>query len=98
MRVAQSRSRRAPMLWKVPAQGKEGAAPSSFMTRRSTLATRRSISWAARRENVSISRRWGSAPCRIRCATRCARVLVLPDPAPAITSRADAGAAPGATP
>src|SRR5690606_1301992 len=28
----------------------------------------------------------GSAPLTIRCATRCARVLVLPDPAPAMTS------------
>jgi hypothetical protein len=36
-------------------------------------------------EPDSLGDRRGSAPLRMRCATRCARVLVLPDPAPAIT-------------
>ena len=51
-------------------------------------STRRVISAAARREKVISRMRRGSAPLTIRCATRCARVLVLPDPAPAMTSSA----------
>jgi hypothetical protein len=46
-------------------------------------STRLDISDAARRENVIRRIRWGSAPRAIRCATRWARVFVLPDPAPA---------------
>ena len=49
-------------------------------------STRRLISAAARREKVSSRMRRGSAPLTIRCATRCASVLVLPEPAPAMTS------------
>ncbi len=41
---------------------------------------------AARREKVSSRMRRGSAPLTTRCATRCASVLVLPEPAPAMTS------------
>ena len=44
------------------------------------------ISAAARREKVISRMRRGSAPLTIRCATRCASVLVLPEPAPAMTS------------
>src|SRR6185369_12642451 len=89
IRPAYSRSSRAPMLWKVPDQGRLGSAcvcgkPSAFC---STPATRRSISCAARRLKVSSIMRCGSAPWRIRLATRCASVLVLPEPAPAMTSR-----------
>ena len=62
-------------------------------TRCSTPPTRRSISWAARRLKVSSSMRCGSAPWRIRRATRCASVLVLPDPAPAMTSSGRVSAA-----
>jgi len=51
---------------------------------------RGAISDAARRENVINRMRRGSAPLTIRCATRCASVLVLPEPAPAITSRGPA--------
>ena len=47
-------------------------------------STRRIISAAARRENVSSSMRRGSAPLTMRCATRWASVLVLPEPAPAM--------------
>ena len=47
---------------------------------------RRFISTAARREKVINRMRRGSAPARIRWATRCASVLVLPVPAPAMTS------------
>ena len=88
MRPAYSRSSRAPMLWKVPHQGRLGSAcvagrPSACC---STPATRRSISCAARRLKVSSIMRCGSAPWRMRLATRCASVLVLPEPAPAITS------------
>ena len=49
-------------------------------------STRRVISAAARREKVSSRMRRGSAPLTIRCATRCASVLVLPVPAPAMIS------------
>ena len=49
--------------------------------------TRRASSAAARREKVRRRMRRGSAPLTIRWATRCARVLVLPEPAPAITRR-----------
>ena len=49
-------------------------------------STRRVISAAARRENVISRMRRGSAPLTIRWATRCASVLVLPEPAPAMTS------------
>src|SRR5580658_1887935 len=45
---------------------------------------RRRISWAARRLKVSIRMRPGSTPFMTRCATRCASVLVLPVPAPAM--------------
>ena len=38
--------------------------------------------------------RRGSAPLTIRCATRWASVLVLPDPAPAMTSSGAGDAAP----
>ena len=48
-------------------------------------STRLVISAAARRENVIRSIRRGSAPFTIRCATRCARVFVFPEPAPAMT-------------
>ena len=58
--------------------------PTAAVTMRST---RRSISAAARRENVSNRMQPGSAPLTIRWATRCARVLVLPEPAPAICCR-----------
>src|ERR1700724_3157754 len=56
----------------------------------------RAISAAARRENVSSRMRRGSAPLMIRCATLCASVLVLPEPAPAIikSGPASASAAP----
>ena len=37
--------------------------------------------------------RRGSAPLTIRCATRCASVLVLPEPAPAMISNGPPGAA-----
>src|SRR3954470_2372264 len=49
-------------------------------------STRRAISIDARREKVIKSMRCGSAPLTIRWATRWARVLVLPEPAPAMTS------------
>ena len=52
--------------------------------------TRRVISTAARRENVISRMRRGSTPLAARCTTRWASVLVLPDPAPAITRRAGA--------
>jgi len=60
--------------------------------------TRRVISSAARRENVSSRMRCGSAPFTSRCATRCASVLVLPEPAPAITSSGGPTVAPAWTP
>jgi predicted metal-binding membrane protein len=44
------------------------------------------MSTAARREKVSNRMRCASTRLTIKCATRCARVLVLPVPAPAITS------------
>jgi hypothetical protein len=59
--------------------------------------TRRVISSAARREKVSSRMRCGSAPFTTRWATRCASVLVLPEPAPAITT-SGAGAPASPTP
>ena len=50
------------------------------------LSTRWLISEAARRENVISKMRRGSTPLTIKLANRCANVLVLPDPAPAMTS------------
>src|SRR6266850_4815579 len=47
---------------------------------------RRVISIAARRVKVSNRMRSGCVPPRMRCATRWASVLVLPVPAPAMTS------------
>src|SRR6267142_3773844 len=41
------------------------------------------ISWAARRVKVSMRMRAGSTPFSTKCAVRCAKVLVLPVPAPA---------------
>ncbi len=58
----------------------------SPMTLRAIRSTRLDISDAARRENVISRMRRGSAPQTMRWATRWASVLVLPDPAPAITS------------
>src|SRR6266576_3439192 len=82
-----SRKRRAPLPWNVPAQVRASVvtpalSPKAF---REIRSTRFVISAAARRENVISRMRRGSAPLTIRWATRCARVLVLPDPAPAIT-------------
>ena len=87
MRSANSRKRRAPIAWKVPAHTSaslmgEQLAP---MTLPEIRVTRRVISAAARREKVINKMRLGSAPLTIRCATRWASVLVLPDPAPAMT-------------
>ena len=55
-------------------------------------STRRAISAAARREKVSSRMRRGSMPLTMRCATRCAKVLVLPEPAPAMISSGRASA------
>ena len=88
IRPANWRNRRAPMLWKVPAQGRLAGASIAprLSTRCSTLPARLPISVAARREKVSSKMRCGSAPATIKRATLCASVLVLPEPAPAITS------------
>ena len=92
MRSAYSRSSRAPMAWNVPAQARPAAAlvPLARLRMRSA---RRSISAAARREKVSSRMRCGSAPVMTRCATRCASVSVLPEPAPAMTSSGRGSAA-----
>jgi len=60
-------------------------------------STRRLISLAARREKVRSSIRRGSAPSTMRWATRCARVLVLPEPAPAIMRSGDGLSTPCST-
>ena len=80
------------MAWKVPAQLRPAvrAAALSPRTAPAMRSMRRVISAAARREKVISRMRRGSAPARIRCATRCASVLVLPVPAPAMTSRGPA--------
>ena len=57
-------------------------------------SARRSISAAARREKVSSRMRPGSAPLTVKCATQCAKVWVLPEPAPAMTSNGPAMFAP----
>src|SRR6266446_2103111 len=82
-----SRKSRAPMPWNVPAQVRASIitpalSPIAF---RDIRSTRFVISAAARRENVMSRIRRGSAPLTMRWATRCARVLVLPEPAPAMT-------------
>ena len=86
------------------ADGVEGAGPGQRSRQRSAVLpldrrfapkaslamrwTRRVISTAARRENVMSRIRRGSVPLAARCTTRWASVLVLPDPAPAITRSA----------
>ena len=70
------------------------AAALSPNTLRAIRSTRFVISDAARRENVIKRMRRGSAPPTIRWATRCANVLVLPDPAPAITRSGADGPSP----
>ena len=67
------------MVWDFP------PSVSSSALRRISTARRR-ISIAARRVKVSSMMRAGSTPLSTRCATRCASVLVLPVPAPAIIS------------
>ena len=77
------------MAWKVPAQVSPAvsAAARAPMTSPAIRSMRRVISAAARREKVMSRMRRGSAPSTTRCATRCASVPVLPDPAPAMTRR-----------
>src|ERR1700677_2747579 len=65
-------------------------------TLRAMRSTRFVISDAARRENVISRIRRGSAPWTIKWATRWARVLVLPEPAPAMTSSGAAANPPAA--
>src|SRR6266850_7200010 len=68
--------------WKVPDHGRRTCIASSPTMR----CARRVISIAARRLKVRSRMRCGFAPSRMRCATRCASVLVLPVPAPAMIS------------
>ena len=84
------------MPWKVPAQFSASVMTPALspITLRAIRSTRLVISAAARRENVISRMRRGSAPLTIRWATRCASVLVLPDPAPAITSNGANGPGP----
>ena len=86
------------MPWNVPAQVRASVITLALwpMTCPAIRSTRRAISAAARRENVSRRMRRGSAPLTMRCATRWARVLVLPDPAPAMTSSGAGDVAPPA--
>src|ERR1700721_3149749 len=65
-------------------------------TLRAIRSTRFVISDAARRENVINRILRGPAPWTIRWATRWARVLVLPEPAPAMTSSGAAANPPAA--
>ncbi len=67
------------MLWLMPPRG-------SLSAVRVMSCARRRISVAARRVKVNIRIRAGSTPWITRCATRCARVSVLPVPAPATIS------------
>ena len=83
------------MPWNVPAQGSAGAcAPRERVDSINTRPDRRSSACAARRENVKSRMRCGSAPSRTRRATRCASVLVFPEPAPAMIASGGAGRAP----
>ena len=83
--IANSRSSRFAIEWKVPDQGRRMAPPR-------IPSARRVISSAARRVNVSSRMRAGSTPAVTRAATRCASVAVLPVPAPAMMRSAGAGA------
>ena len=92
-RRACSRSSRAPTAWKVPAQGRRTGCGAWRPRGAAALAPRRPgapraaiISCAARRLKVSRRIRAGSTPLTTSQATRCARVAVLPVPAPAMTS------------
>ena len=91
---AYSRRSRAPMAWNVPDQASASAVAPALGPRACAAmrSTRRCISAAARREKVRSMMRRGSAPQTTRCATRCASVLVLPVPAPAMM-RSGGGAA-----
>ena len=88
---AYSRSRRLPIEWNVPDHSMRVAFGWKALDRgdsRSAACAMRSarcsISCAARRVNVSSAMRSGATRCSSRNATRCASVLVLPVPAPAM--------------
>src|ERR1700733_1777424 len=80
---------RLPLEGKVPPQInrdttlRSPALPRSDITSATMPWVRLIISCAARRVKVSMRMREGSVPLSTRCAVRCARVLVLPVPAPA---------------
>lgn len=97
MGAAYSRSRRAPIPWYVPAQVRASviALALSPRRRRAIRSSRRVISEAARREKVIRSMRRGGAAPLIRWATRRVRVLVFPEPAPAMMRRGGADNAVG---
>src|SRR5436190_22446153 len=59
---------------------------------------RRVISVAARRVKVSRRIRSGRTPRKIKCATRCAKVVVLPVPAPAMIRRGPGMSVSGLSP
>jgi hypothetical protein len=90
--AAYSRSRRAPMPWKVPDQASAAARSSrpGFVGAQMRSTRRVHLAGGAAREGQQQDAA-GSAPQSTSCATRCASVLVLPDPAPAITSRGGDG-------
>ena len=74
------------MPWKVPDQASAAAAPSAGADARGRRSARPAGHLAAARREKVISRmRRGSAPLTMRWATRWASVLVLPEPAPAMT-------------
>ena len=74
-------------------RGQRARASASATTR----CARRVISSAARRVKVSSRMRSGADALSSRWATRCASVLVLPVPAPAITSSGAARTPPAAS-
>ena len=84
-----SRSKRVAIAWKVPDQEIWPAGPKALnddevRTEAKIRSARRVISAAARREKVSNMMRPGGVPVAIRWATLCAKVSVLPVPAPAM--------------
>ena len=73
------------MPWKVPDHStRPGPEPPLFGIWAAICSARRVIVCAARRVKVRSRMRLGSAPRTMRWATRCASVVVLPVPAPAM--------------
>ena len=93
---AWSRSSRAPIAWKVPAQVRPSVSAAAPIAQHLARRSARRAASSRRRPGAKTSSAGcgaGRRRCTIRWATRCASVLVLPEPAPAMTSSGPATSA-----